>query len=310
MNMLRETFGQALKENACLAGYSTARIGGTADGLITAGSSDELANIVQKLWDMEIPSRVLGCGSNVLISDDGYRGVIVINQARNFKFREENEHPFIWSESGANLGVIARQTVKLGMSGLEWAAAIPGSVGGAVYGNAGAHGGEIKKIFMVADILHHESGRENWCCDRMQFGYRTSVLKSSNQPAVILSARFALQQDDPERVQAAMDEFIARRRTIQPVGASLGSMFKNPPGDFAGRLIEQAGLKGARFGGAEISDLHANFFVNHEEATAMDIWKLIHHCQTVVMEKFGINLELEIELLGDWPEPKETRSNG
>jgi UDP-N-acetylmuramate dehydrogenase len=302
---LREAFGNALKENVRMAGFTTARTGGTADGMLTATSSDELAAFAGLLWKMEVPFKVLGSGSNVLISDQGYRGVVILNRARNFEIDIENTPASIRAESGANLGGIARQAALQGLSGLEWATTIPGSVGGAVYGNAGAHGGDVNGHLMLAEILHQITGREDWSCDRMQYGYRTSALKQQRQPAVILSARFALTQSTPEKVQAQMDEFSTHRRATQPPGASMGSMFKNPPGDYAGRLIELAGLKGTQIGGAEISSRHANFFVNHEEATALDIWKLIHHCQKAVMDKFGINLELEIELIGEWPETEE-----
>lgn len=305
MNTLREAFGTAFEENASLAGFTTARTGGAADGLLTANSQDELAAFASRLWEMEVPFRVLGNGSNVLVSDQGYRGVILLNRARKFDI-ETGEQPSIWAESGANLGGIARQAALQGLSGLEWATTIPGSVGGAVYGNAGAHGGDVQGCLMLAEILHQVSGREDWSCDRMQYAYRTSALKHQRQPAVILSARFALSQSTPEEVQARMDEFNAHRRGTQPPGASMGSMFKNPPGDYAGRLIELAGLKGTRIGGAEISSKHANFFVNYGEASALDIWKLIHHCRKTVMDKFGVKLELEIELIGEWPGSEET----
>lgn len=138
----------------------------------------------------------------------------------------------------------------------------------------------------------------------MHYGYRTSILKKERQPAIVLTATFRLSQSTPEKVQTKMDEFIVRRRATQPPGASMGSMFKNPPGDYAGRLIEAAGLKGTYIGGAEISTKHANFFINKEGATAQDVYRLIQECQVTVKKKFGIDLELEIELLGDWPASK------
>lgn len=301
MDILRNTFGEHLQEDVRLAGFTTARVGGVSDGMLIANSCDELARITQKLWDLDSPFHVLGSGSNILVSDSGYRGVIVINHARNIKIDTRSTPPTVWAESGANLGGMARQVALRGLSGLEWASTVPGTVGGAVYGNAGAYGSDIQKNFVLAEILHQSSGREHWDCDRMEYSYRSSVLKRERQPAVILAAQFALVQSTAEKVQALMDEYAARRRKAQPPGASMGSMFKNPPGDFAGRLIEAAGLKGKRIGGVQISEKHANFFVNDRNATAQDIWKLIQLTRKVVNDKFGIYLDLEIELLGEWP---------
>jgi len=305
LKALRDLFGQAFEENVSLAGYTTARIGGPADGFITARTADELAVFAKRLWQLDAPFKVLGNGSNILVSDLGYRGVILMNRAKNFSVDTENSPASIRVESGANFGGVARQLALNGLSGMEWAATIPGSVGGAVYGNAGAHGHNVQGHLRLAEILHRDSGRELWTCERMQYGYRTSILKRESQPAVILSAIFDLVRSAPQEVQAQMSEYSAYRRGTQPPGASMGSMFKNPPGDFAGRLIEQAGLKGTRIGGAEISQQHGNFFINHEEASAMDILKLIHLCKKTVFDKFGVNLELEIELIGEWPEMDE-----
>jgi UDP-N-acetylmuramate dehydrogenase len=175
-------------------------------------------------------------------------------------------------------------------------------VGGAVYGNAGAHGSDVAATLQLAEILHKtEYGvqRQSWPVELFEFNYRTSLLKRGSLDAIILAAQFVFQPGDPEAIQAKMDEYNAYRRRTQPPGASMGSMFKNPPGDYAGRLIEAAGLKGTRLGGAEISSAHANFFVNHENATASEVIKLIKLAQITVVEKFGVELELEIELIGD-----------
>jgi UDP-N-acetylmuramate dehydrogenase len=177
-----------------------------------------------------------------------------------------------------------------------------------VVGNAGAHGGDIAGNLKSAEILQH-TGRETWLVERMEFSYRSSILKrvgqdlhqGSRQPGhVVLSALLKLEHSTRDVVQARIDKLVAYRRQTQPPGASMGSMFKNPPGDYAGRLIEAAGLKGARMGEAQISDLHANFFVNRGMATAADIFRLLRLAQATVLEKFGIQLEPEIELVGDW----------
>ncbi|MCC6147246.1 MAG: UDP-N-acetylmuramate dehydrogenase [Anaerolineaceae bacterium] len=306
LELLRKTFGERLQENVRLENYTTAHIGGIVGGLLIANNQEELTQFATDLWAMSVPFRILGNGSNVLVSDHGYQGVIIVNRARNMKIVTNEDPPSVWAESGANLGGLARQVALQGFSGMEWAAVIPGTVGGAVYGNAGAYDGDIQGSLLLADILHQKLGRNNWKSSQMQYSYRTSILKSQHQPAVILSARFALSPSTPALVQEKMRKFSVQRRASQPPGASMGSMFKNPPGDFAGRLIEAAGLKGLRIGGAEISKKHANFFINTEEATAQDIWELIQQCRNGVMDTFGVDLELEIETLGDWSASKDT----
>lgn len=313
---LQAAFGERLLVNPSLSGYTTAHAGGAADALITANSAGELEQAAVRLWELDLPFVVLGYGSNVLVSDRGLRGVVLLNRARAIVFDEgspsENRAPSVWAESGALIGSIARQAAIKGLSGFEWAATVPGTLGGAVYGNAGAHGGDMSDSLLLAEILH-PTGKESWSVERMEYSYRSSRLKQSpaGSPAisrldatqaVILAARIKLQRGDPDSVQARMDAFSAHRRRTQPPGASMGSMFKNPPGDYAGRLIESAGLKGARIGDAEISSIHANFFINHGAASAADIGKLISLAQQTVADRFGVALELEVELLGDWSE--------
>lgn len=306
---LRSLFGQRLQENVTLANYTTARLGGPADAMLIAQSAAELEHDVLLLWEHNIPLHILGSGSNVLVSDQGFRGVIIINRARTVRVDAHHEPPTVQAESGANLGGVARQVCLRGLSGLEWAATIPGTVGGAVYGNAGAHGSDMNSNLVLAEILHRTQGKQTWDCAQMQYSYRSSALKRSPGEAVILSARLKLNQSTQEEVQARMDEFNARRRRSQPPGASLGSMFKNPPNEYAGRLIEAAGLKGARIGGAQISTIHANFFVNDQNATAQDLQQLIELAQQRVFEKFGVQLELEVEWLGIWQQKNGQSAN-
>ncbi|MGE5248745.1 MAG: UDP-N-acetylmuramate dehydrogenase, partial [Bacteroidota bacterium] len=166
-------------------------------------------------------------------------------------------------------------------------------------GNAGAFGGDVAHDLICAELLT-EGGRETWPVEKMGYGYRTSVLKRGEAEAVILTAEFALNNATKDEVSVKIGQFSARRKATQPPGASMGSMFKNPPGDYAGRLIEAAGLKGTRIGSAEISSVHANFFINHGRTQARDIRALIELAQRIVAEKFGVGLELEIELIGDW----------
>jgi UDP-N-acetylmuramate dehydrogenase len=260
---------------------------------------------------LELPFIILGGGSNVLVSDAGVRGVVVMNRARRVDFDDAAEisSPSVWAESGANFGLLARQAASRGLGGLEWAAGIPGTVGGAVVGNAGAHGGDTAGQLSVANILHLSgkgssvaATREEWPNERLGFAYRTSTLKknrSESERYIVLAARLQLFRSSPEAVQAKLDEFVAFRRRTQPPGASMGSMFKNPPGDYAGRLIEAAGLKGERVGDAEINRLHANFFLNHGKARAEDVLALIRTAQSKVEDRLGVRLELEVELIGE-----------
>lgn len=304
---LNRAFGDRLQENQPLAKYTSARLGGPADAMLIADSADQLTETVSALWELDVPFMLLGGGSNLLVSDLGVRGVVVLNKANKVIFDEEK--PAVWAESGKNFGSLSRQAARKGFSGLEWAAGIPGTVGGAVVGNAGAHGGDTAGTLELAEVLHREEGKTSWKAERFNYAYRTSVLKANTTPdqpqpqpqVVVLGASFNLEFGDQEAIQQKLDEFLEFRRRMQPPGASMGSMFKNPPGDYAGRLIEAAGMKGTRLGGAGISDLHANFFVNYGEARAADVYALIQQTHQAVKEKFGVTLELEIEIVGEWP---------
>lgn len=300
LSTLRSTFHNRLQENTLLSGYTSARIGGPADVLLVLRSAGELVQAAQKLWELDLPFRVLGSGSNVLVSDQGVRGVVLINRARAVHCDPRAEPPAVEAESGATLNDLAHRAARLGLAGLEWAATVPGSLGGAVYGNAGAFGGDMAGNLISIDLVHRQAGRQTWAREKLAYGYRTSLLKRENPPVVILGARLAVQHGDRASIQKKEKQFSVQRRSSQPAGASLGSMFKNPPGEFAGSLIEQAGLKGKRIGNAEISPAHANFFINHGQTKAADIQALIDLARAAVEEKFGLHLELEVELIGDW----------
>lgn len=334
--------GERVLENEPLARHTAARLGGPADAFLEVQSSQELRDVVQMCWRYNRPFLVLGGGSNVLVSDSGVRGLVILNRARQVRFSErlsglvsgpDEELPGVWVESGANFGLLARQAAQRGLAGLEWAAGIPGTVGGAVVGNAGAHGGDMAGNLLLAEILqrgntqhssallqggaagagesYRQGESQEWPAEKMEFAYRSSILKrdvgsASVSPAhpapsmLILSALLRLERSTPQAVQARIDEFVAYRKRTQPPGASMGSMFKNPAGDYAGRLIEAAGLKGLQIGGAQISPVHANFFVNQEGAAAADIYQLIQRARQTVADRFGVQLELEVELIGEW----------
>jgi UDP-N-acetylmuramate dehydrogenase len=209
------------------------------------------------------------------------------------------------AEGGASLSTVARQCVARGLAGLEWAATIPGTVGGAVVGNAGAWGGDVASTLVRARVLEARGAAADWPVERFQYGYRASILKQESSPAacrpVVLKAEFALHVGERGRLEAEVAEMTSRRKATQPPGASCGSVFRNPPGDYAGRLIEAAGLKGVSRGKAEISPVHANFVVNRGGARAADVKALIDLARQRVHAEFGVRLNLEIQLLGRWP---------
>jgi UDP-N-acetylmuramate dehydrogenase len=298
VDVLRQKFGDAVQENISLAPYTSARIGGLADVMITVKSADELASVMQFIWEHELPHYVLGGGSNVLVSDKGVRGIVVLNKAKEVLF-ETGDSPTVWCEAGVVFSNLANRCASKGLAGLEWAATVPGTVGGAVFGNAGAFGGDMSANLIHAELLT-KNGRERYSVEQMGYNYRTSVLKRGEIKAIVLSALLRLKNSTKDEVSVKIEQFSERRKATQPPGASMGSMFKNPAGDHAGRLIEAAGLKGTRIGTAEISTMHGNFFVNHGETRASDVRELIDLTRTTVKQKFGIELELEVELVGEW----------
>jgi len=291
--------GDKVKENVPLAPYTSARIGGPADLFMTVESADELARIIKLLQRLDLDYIMLGGGSNVLVSDKGVRDVVVWNRAKGVRFHNDDE-PSVTVESGVIFSNLANRCASKGFSGLEWAATVPGTIGGAVYGNAGAFGGDIAGNLIWAELLTAEGGREKFTAEQMGYGYRTSTLKRGELDAVVLAAELRLKNSTRDEVTTNIEQFSAHRKTTQPPGASMGSMFKNPNGDYAGRLIEAAGLKGTRIGNAEVSSLHGNFFINHGATKADDVRALIELVMKTVKEKHGVDLELEIELVGEW----------
>jgi UDP-N-acetylmuramate dehydrogenase len=300
LSALRSIFSDRLQENVPLASYTAARIGGPADALIFVHSADELASTSEKLWEMDLPFILLGSGSNVLVSDKGVRGVVIINRARLVKFNANKEPPTVYAESGVTPNDIAQRAERLGLAGFEWAASIPGTLGGAVYGNAGAFGGDIAGNLISLELLLRGSGRQVWQVSKMEYGYRTSILKRDRLPVIILSAELALRHGVSSEIRSQMEKNAEKRHKNQPPGASMGSMFKNPKDGKAGRLIEDAGLKGKRIGNAEISSQHANFFISNVPTRSADMKALLELAQQTVYDKFGIRLEPEIEIIGEW----------
>jgi len=293
---------ERLLRNEPLARYTAARLGGAAEWLYVAkDSTDELAEVVSAAWSHEIPVRVLGGGANVLVSDRGVRGLVVVNDVTEITFGDWHDGRNVSAASGTGLTILSRKCAARGLSGLEWMVSVPGTVGGAVVNNAGAHGGDMAASVCEAVVLDAEKGAQIWTLAALDYGYRTSALKARREHNfLVLIAQFALTPADPPEIGAHMEHFIDYRKSTQPPGASLGSIFKNPPDDYAGRLIEAAGLKGYSVGGAQVSPVHANFFINTGGATASDYYALICHVQESVQQKTGVALEMEVELVGDW----------
>jgi UDP-N-acetylmuramate dehydrogenase len=298
VDLLRAKLGDSVKENVSLAPYTSARIGGPADVFITVNSVAELVRTVNLLWKQGTSFILIGGGSNVLVSDKGVRGVVVLNRARGVKFHA-GDQPSVTADSGVIFSNLANRCASKGLSGIEWGATVPGTIGGAVYGNAGAFGGDMAGNLISAELLT-EHGRGIFTVEQMGYGYRTSALKRGEIKAMVLSAELGLKNSTKEDVTVKIQQFSAHRKATQPPGASMGSMFKNPPGDYAGRLIDASGLKGTRIGNAEVSPLHGNFFINHGNTRAADIRALIEKVWKTVKEKQGVDLELEIEFVGDW----------
>jgi UDP-N-acetylmuramate dehydrogenase len=300
---LDEALGGRAVHGEPMSRHTTFRIGGPADWFIEATSANDLRDIVLSARKLTVPYFILGAGSNILVSDVGIHGLVVLNRARQIEFQTSS----VKCESGVILPALARECIERGLAGLEWAIGVPGTVGGAVIGNAGAHGGEIAQSLASVAILDAEGNVRDWSAPELQFSYRSSKLKSDTRHSmsgfrapVVLAAEFGLRQDAREELESQAVEYMERRKCKQPPGASTGSMFKNPPGGYAGKLIEEAGLKGARVGDAEVSRLHANFFINLGQARAADMYSLICLARERVAAQFGVTLELEIGLVGEW----------
>ncbi len=300
----QDTFGEQFQVNAPMSRYTTARIGGPAEMFVTVTTAQELQQAAEMAYNSRIPYFILGGGSNVLVADAGISGLVIFNRARQMRFRHTGAHVVCTVESGMNLSSLARQCIAKGLGGLEWAIGVPGTVGGAVVGNAGAHGSDMSNHVRTVTLWKPGVGIRTYSREEMAYGYRTSVLKqeqgTDRSRRVVLAVELELKSEPVEVLTARADGFVAYRKETQPGGASCGSMFKNPEHFYAGYLIDAAGLKGYRRGGAQISEKHANFFINDEEATAEDVRGLIAEAWHVVREKFGVEMELEVELVGNW----------
>ena len=277
--------------------HTTFRIGGPADALALPKTPEEVAEVVRFCHEHAQPYYVLGNGSNLLVSDEGYRG-LVLQLYRNFNDIQVNGET-ITVQSGAMLAAVARTAYQTGLTGLEFASGIPGPIGGAVVMNAGAYGGEMKNVLKEVTVLTKEGEVLVIPAKALELGYRTSVIPKNGW--IVLGAVLQLKKGDQEQILARMEELKEQRITKQPLDLpSAGSTFKRPEGYFAGKLIMDAGLRGFTVGGAQVSEKHCGFVVNRGNATAADVWELICEVKRRVKEMTGVELEPEVKLLGDF----------
>ncbi len=304
-----------IRQAHLLANLTTIKVGGAADYFATVTDTHHLLKLVRWARANDLPYLILGGGSNVLISDRGVRGLVIHNRCKAVQVQDapccdypRDTRPFLFAESGALMAGAARTAINAGLTGLEWAVSVPGSVGGAVVNNAGAHGGEVKDCLWDVLLLDDRGDIQIYRVEDLAYAYRQSSLKrgaitDAGFGPVLLSANFRLDSGERETIRRTAQAFLSHRRDTQPVEPSLGSTFVNPPGDFAGRLIEEAGLKGFGLGGIEVSRTHANFLINPGgvgAATATDVVAMIEHIQAEVARHSGVQLEPELQKIGDW----------
>lgn len=275
--------------------HTTFRTGGSAEAFLQVETEEQLRAVLQLLNKVEEPYYILGNGSNLLVSDEGYEGIIIQIGSKMSKVHIEGTHLFV--QAGALLSQAAKTAYTYGLTGLEFAAGIPGSMGGAAVMNAGAYGGEMKQVITKVRVMSRDGEILELDNATMEFGYRTSVIHHSH--FIVLEVEMDLQQGEKETINATMLELAQKRREKQPLEyPSAGSTFKRPEGYFAGKLIMDAGLKGYRVGDACVSEKHCGFIVNLGHATSSDIWRLIHEVQEKVYDMFGVALETEVLPLG------------
>ena len=302
--MISEAVIQALRkfvpeENICLqesmASHTTFRIGGLADCFVQLENTEQLIKVQKYLSQVGVPFFVLGNGSNLLVSDAGFRGVIL--QIGSKMNRVTVEGNVIVAQAGASMAQIARTAMEHELTGMEFASGIPGTIGGGVVMNAGAYGGELSQIVTQVNVVNNEGEIMELDNETMEFGYRTSTIR--NNPFTVTEVILRLEKGDRQQIRERMEELAARRREKQPLEyPSAGSTFKRPAGHYAGQLIMEAGLRGLQCGGAKVSDKHCGFVINTGNATAEDVRKLIREVQARVKDQFNVDLETEVLFLG------------
>jgi UDP-N-acetylmuramate dehydrogenase len=307
------------KTDEPLSRHTTFGIGGPADAFVTVRTAQELARVVMIAREFSAPIFILGAGSNMLVGDRGVRGVVIDNQAKATRIEPLRIGPdsavvapasgasapdgdafVLWAESGASFAAIARQMAREGYAGIEWAAGIPGTLGGAAVYNAGAYEGCLADVLLSVTLLNGGNGQRTLSAAELKMSYRsTAILRGELGRCVVLSVELALRRGNAPALTAKVAEYDRRRLDAQPRGRNSGSTFKNPAGDNAWRLIDAVGLRGHTIGGARISEKHTNFIENLGEARAADVSALMREARRRVKEQFGIELEREVELVGE-----------
>lgn len=286
--------GCVLKPNEALSKHTTVRVGGKCDLMILAPDPETAARVYFACKDIGLYSMILGNGSNCLFSDDGFRGCVILPGGDMSMIKVSGN--IVYAPAGVQLCAVCKAALQASLTGLEFAYGIPGTVGGAIYMNAGAYGGEIKNVVKSVTAMEPGGKLISFTPEELSFGYRTSRFEHSGE--VILGAEFELEAGERDKISEKMEELMARRKSRQPLEyPSFGSAFKRPEGTYAGLVIEQSGLKGEIFGGAQISPKHANFIINLGGASSSDITGLIELCQNRVKQVTGYDLEPEVRLI-------------
>jgi UDP-N-acetylmuramate dehydrogenase len=297
-----EGYGDRMQRDRPVAAHTSFEIGGPADLLLVAEELSELVRWVGLARAHGVSCLVIGGGTNILVADAGVRGAVIVNSCQGWRV---NQDGLLTAESGAKLADVAQNTIREGWGGLEWAVGVPGTLGGAIVGNAGAYGGCMADNVRWVRWLLPDGCVDQVSVEALQYGYRTSILKRETQPEqrpIVLEAALQLRAEDAAELQRRAADFARLRSEKTPRGRSAGSIFKRTMQYPAGFLIEQAGLKGVSIGGAEVSRKHANFLLNTGGASASEVRRLIERIQRQVWEAFGQRLEPEIEFVGDWPD--------
>lgn len=284
-----------LKIDEPLCKYTMTKIGGLVDLLAIPGTVEEAQAIVRYTYENKIPLLLLGNGSNMIVRDGGVRGIVLhLSKLNKIRIQGTSVH----AEGGANIFDVSRKSASIGLAGFEFACGIPGSVGGAMAMNAGAYGGEIKDIITQVTVLNRQGEILVLSKDELELGYRQSII--TKEGYYVLSADFELVEGDQKEIDEKVNDLTHQRESKQPLEfPSAGSVFKRPPGYFAGKLIQDSGLQGKGFGGAEVSTKHAGFIINKENATASDYIQTIEMVKAEVKKNYGIELELEVKIVGE-----------
>ncbi len=294
LSELKNCLGERVLTDVSMKQFTAFKSGGNADVVLFPQTIDELLFILKILKDVEIPYEIIGNGSNIIVTDGGIEGaVIILTQLKGITVKENT----ISALAGNLLSEVANAAMKNALTGMEFASGIPGSIGGAVYMNAGAYGGEIKDILKEVKFIDENNQLRTLTVDQLQMDYRTSIFSGNSH--IIVSALFQLASSESNAIKEKMAQLNAQRRLKQPLNyPSAGSTFKRPEGYFAAKLIEDAGLKGFRIGGAMVSEKHAGFIINYENATSNDILSLIDEVQKKVYEQFSVTLIPEVRIIG------------